>query len=198
MAGGWWSGLGKAIEIVSAIAGGGGRAEPDEEVALQPRGMLGGFEARLAGVLVSALHEAFARDAARLDVEREQAEAERQRAEAALRLELARQEAERQVGQLRAAIGIDVAAWLASLLVIALHPPHGLVATVMLACAWTVLTAAIGVAFAAYGRVSAWASLAVGVPDAAPRHRYTGAASWLTVGGLGLTAASLIAVIVAS
>src|SRR5260221_6237646 len=48
----------------------------------------GGLEARLAGVVVAALREAFDRDSRRLDLEREQHEAERQRAERALRLEV--------------------------------------------------------------------------------------------------------------
>src|SRR5262245_54297402 len=42
---------------------------------------LGGLETRLAGVVVAALKEAFDRDTRRLELEREQLEAERQRAE---------------------------------------------------------------------------------------------------------------------
>ena len=53
----------------------------------------GGLEARLAGVVVAALKEAFDRDTQRLELEREQLDAERQRAERALRLELRRQAA---------------------------------------------------------------------------------------------------------
>src|SRR3954469_3175913 len=66
-----------------------------------PGGPLGGLETRLAGVLVAALKEAFDRDSTRLELERSQIEAERQRAEEALRAELRRQAGERALGQLR-------------------------------------------------------------------------------------------------
>ena len=50
----------------------------------QALGALGALETRLAGVLVAALKEAFDRDKARMDLERETVEAERGRAERAL------------------------------------------------------------------------------------------------------------------
>src|SRR5262245_35080678 len=58
----------------------------------------GALEARLAGVVVAALKEAFDRDHQRLDLERERIDGERQRAERALRLELRRQAGEREIG----------------------------------------------------------------------------------------------------
>src|SRR4051812_44069368 len=58
-------------------------------------GALGGLEARMAGVLVAALKEAFDRDSTRLEMERSQIEGERRRAEEALRAELRRQAGER-------------------------------------------------------------------------------------------------------
>src|SRR5829696_2678071 len=64
-------------------------------------GPLGQLEARLAGVVVAALKEAFDRDRVRMDLERAQMEAERARAEEALRAELRRQASERALGQLR-------------------------------------------------------------------------------------------------
>jgi hypothetical protein len=150
---------------------------------------------------VSALHEAFARDAARMDAEREQAEAERRRAEAALRLEMARQQAERHLSQLRAVVAIDIVVWLASLLVAALHPASGL-SRLLLACAWAALTAGLGSAFLAYARVSSQAAMladvsaVAGLDDRAAvarlRPRALDAASWLAVSGLGLAAASAI------
>lgn len=195
---GWWDGVGKAIEIVGGLTGAGRhRDEKEEEGSLQPRGLMGGLEARLAGVLVSALHEAFARDAARLDAEREQAEAERRRAELALRLEMARQEGERQLGQLRALVAIDIVVWLASLIAIVFHPPTAVVTKVLLASAWLAITAGVAAAFVAYARVSESAS---GMPAAdgpvSRRPPVLDAASWLTVGGLGLAAATVIALVV--
>src|SRR5207247_1127443 len=55
----------------------------------------GGLEARLAGVVVAALKEAFDRDTRRLELERAELEAERERADRALRLELRRQAGDR-------------------------------------------------------------------------------------------------------
>ena len=56
-------------------------ARRDEPSRLTPGPLaaLGGIEARLAGVVVAALKEAFDRDNRRLELEREQLEAERQR-----------------------------------------------------------------------------------------------------------------------
>src|SRR3954453_10252973 len=76
-----------------------------------PLGGLGQVEARLAGVVVAALKEAFDRDSARLEMERAQIDAERRRAEEALRAELRRQEAERMLGQLRLVAVMALATW---------------------------------------------------------------------------------------
>src|ERR687889_248518 len=64
-------------------------------------GALGALEARLAGVLVAALKEAFDRDKARMDLERDTVEAERSRAERALQAELRRQAADRTLTHLK-------------------------------------------------------------------------------------------------
>ena len=66
----------------------------------------GGLEARMAGVVVAALKEAFDRDSRRLELEREQLAAERQRAERALQLELQRQAGDREIGRLRLLAGV--------------------------------------------------------------------------------------------
>ena len=72
-----------------------GREAPQTEMT--PGTAPGGpLEARLAGVVVAALKEAFDRDSRRLELEREHIEAERARAEQALRLELRRQAGERE------------------------------------------------------------------------------------------------------
>ena len=59
------------------------------------------LEHRLAGVVVAALKEAFDRDRARMDLERETLEAERSRAERALQAELRRQAADRALMQIK-------------------------------------------------------------------------------------------------
>src|SRR5262245_35830779 len=81
---------------------------PQQQIDVDSR-RRGGLEARLAGVVVAALKEAFERDNRRLDLEREQINAERERAERALRLELRRQAGDREIGRLRLLGGVAVA-----------------------------------------------------------------------------------------
>src|SRR5262245_8645104 len=75
-------------------------------------GVPAGLEARLAGVVVAALKEAFERDTRRLELERANLEVERERAERALRLELRRQAADREIGRLRLLAGVAAFTWL--------------------------------------------------------------------------------------
>ncbi len=75
------------------------------------------LESRLAGVVVSALREAFDRDHQRLAIERERMEAERERAERALRLELLRQAGERELSRLRLLTAVAVVVGLGSLVI---------------------------------------------------------------------------------
>src|SRR6266536_498690 len=83
---------------------------------LQPGSQVpGGLEARLAGVVVAALREAFDRDSRRLELEREQIETERRRQERALRLELLRQAGDREIGRLRLVAAVAVASWIGTL-----------------------------------------------------------------------------------
>src|SRR5256885_10743749 len=72
---------------------------------------LGHLEARLAGVVVAALKEAFDRDTRRLELEREQLEAERARVDRALRLELLRQAGGRGIGRLRVLARVALSGW---------------------------------------------------------------------------------------
>ena len=72
------------------------------------------IEARLAGVVVAALKEAFDRDSVRLEMERAQMEAERRRAEELLRAELRRQAADRMLAQLRLVAVMAVGTWAVS------------------------------------------------------------------------------------
>src|SRR5687767_8695824 len=72
---------------------------------------LGQVEARLAGVVVAALKEAFDRDANRLELEREQVEGERVRAERMLKIELLRQAGDREIGRLRLMAFVALGSW---------------------------------------------------------------------------------------
>jgi hypothetical protein len=118
----------------------------------------GGLEARLAGVVVAALKEAFERDTHRLELEREQLEAERQRAERALKLELRRQASDREIGRLRLLAGVAVTSWIGTLFFSArlLGGPAGVRAA--LGGAWLVLLAAFAASFVAQSRVAEAAS----------------------------------------
>src|SRR5215510_10115959 len=109
---------------------------------------LGGLETRLAGVVVAALKEAFDRDTRRLELEREQLEAERRRADRALKLELLRQVGEREIGRLRLLAVVAAASWIGTLLLASRIAGGGVAAKVLLGGGWALLLAAMGAAFA--------------------------------------------------
>ena len=170
--------LARSRKIRSLAASG----EPTTEIGSP---MLGNLETRLAGVVVAALKEAFDRDTRRLDLEREQLEAERQRAERALQLELVRQAADREIGRLRTLAGIAIAAWLGSLFGAVRASNVG--ARVSIGVGWVLLLGAIASSFSAQSRVS----------EAAARERSPstdgGAMTlWLTLAGLALVAAAVL------
>ena len=114
-----------------------------------------GLEARLAGVVVAALKEAFDRDSRRLELEREQLVAERQRAERLLRLELQRQAGDREIGRLRLLAGVAGTAWIGSLLLLSRVTGGGIGARVTLGFGWLLLLGAIAASFTAQSRVAA-------------------------------------------
>ena len=167
---------------------------PDESQALQAAGAApAGIEARLAGVVVAALKEAFDRDSRRLELEREQLAAERLRAERALQLELQRQAGDREIGRLRLIAGVAGTAWIATL-VMAARLPGGLGPRLTLGVGWLFLLGAIAAAFTAQSRVAAAiGAVASGDGSAAIRPAGSGALA-LLVGGLIL--ASLAALFV--
>src|SRR3954453_12153471 len=136
-----------------------------ETAARQP----GGLEARLAGVVVAALREAFDRDSRRLDLEREQLAAERQRAERAMRLELQRQAADREIGRLRLLAGVAIVAWLGTLVMSARLIAGGVGARVSLGAGWLLLLGATAASFVAQSHAAAAAdALPVGEDSRPP------------------------------
>src|ERR1041385_5184148 len=94
------------------------QTDPDQRSAdaLERSGARAPLEARLAGVVVAALKETFDRDSHRLELEKAQIEAERERNERMLRLELQRQAGDREIGRLRLLAVVAVAAWMSTLL----------------------------------------------------------------------------------
>ncbi|HXE81220.1 MAG TPA: hypothetical protein VNK41_10745 [Vicinamibacterales bacterium] len=206
-----WAGLWKVAQAVFGIAEAsrqfmGPRTSSDAQrgvlgvtdLARTPAsgGMLGQFEARLTGVVVSALKEAFDRDAARLDLERSMLEDQRHRAEQALRLELVRQAGDRALARLRAIGVMALVVWIVSVLFV-MRFPDGLdgAARIVLGAGWLALFGAGAASFVAYSRVSRWlatAHLGNAAPESLPEDGPAALAPWLGLGGFALVAVSLL------
>jgi hypothetical protein len=157
-----------------------------------PAGLSGQIEARLTGVVVAALKEAFDRDHARMELERAQLEDQRRRAEEAMRAELRRQAADREVGRLRLLAGTALVGWIASVvMLVARIDSASTVSRLVIGAGWLMLLGALGAAFAAQGRVgtSAADGTAAALDGASAG---AAAALWLLLAGLALTAVSLL------
>jgi len=146
----------------------------------------GGLEARLAGVVVAALKEAFDRDSRRLELEREQLAAERLRAERAMRLELRRQAADHEIGRQRLLAGVAFAAWIGTLAFSSRLIAGTLGARISLGTGWLLLLGAIAASFAAQSQAAA--AVEALATDDDPRRVETGVAGafalWLLLLGL--------------
>lgn len=163
-------------------------AETASPTALQ--GLAGQVEARLTGVVVAALKEAFDRDHARLELERAQMEEERRRADEALRLELRRQTADRELGRLRLLAGAAMVGWIASVAMLAMRASTASVpARIVIALSWLLLLGALAAAFTAQRRVGAYVPEREKEQMAEPAGT---AALWLLVSGLATAAISLL------
>jgi hypothetical protein len=161
-------------------------------------GALGLLETRLAGVVVSALKEAFDRDSRRIEFEREQAEAQRQRAERALRLELVRQAGERELGRLRLLVGIALLGWIGTLFLSGRVMGGPIAARVLLVAGWVALLGALAAALQGYTAAAKTLARVGNLTDPLPEsiEATTGgaAASWLIIAGFALTGlAALVA-----
>ena len=155
-------------------------------------GPLGQLEARLAGVVVAALKEAFDRDSARLELERAQIESERRRAEEALRAELRRQAADRLLGGLKIIALASMGAWALSAALGAWLPGmrEG-AARMILGAGWLLAFAALACSFAGWQTIAAWSSASAADANL-PRNPAMAAAPWLLIGALLLTGTSLL------
>ena len=186
----------RVIDTVSGLAQLGGRlrSKPTSEsgVPATQDAPSGTLEARLAGVVVAALKEAFDRDRARMDLERAQLEAERRRSEEALAAELKRQSDERALGELRLIGVMAIAGWMLSAVLAAWLPgmragiPRGLLGT-----GWALAFATLGCAFAGSQRIYAWTRGTT--TDPGPRGTAASVAPWLLLLALAAIGASLLA-----
>ena len=188
--GGWM----RVLETVTTLAQAGSRLRQSiSGTGMQQApgaGPIGALETRLAGVVVAALKEAFDRDRARMDLERETIEVERARAERALQAELRRQAADRALTQLKLIAVFSggmlltsavLSAWIAAM--------RDGPAAVALGTGWGAGLAALGCVFTAWPKVSAIATS----PSADARPSGAAAAApWLILVSLALTALSLL------
>jgi hypothetical protein len=144
----------KVRRATSAVTGDGGeiqRAEPQSGLT----SALGQMETRLTGVLIGALQEAFDRDRARLDLEREQVAAEQRRAQEALRLEADRQVAERVLAERRLITIAALALWITSAALAAWLPGmREPVARVPLGLGWASVIGAIALVSSSRGSLA--------------------------------------------
>jgi hypothetical protein len=152
----------------------------------------GALEARLAGVMVAALKEVFDRDTKRLELEREQAAMERERAERMVRLELRRQAGDREIGRLRLLAGVAVLSWLGTLFFSTLLMGGAIGTRAALAVGWLLLLGAVAAAFDAQSRVAT--ALEVASQDDRPPAFGAGGtiAVWLIVAGLALVGVAVL------
>jgi len=172
-------------------------ASPQPQDVAGERSEPGQLEARLAGVLVAALKEAFDRDRARFDLERRFQEAERERVERLARLERLRQTGDRMLAQVRLTAEMALAVWIASA-VLVVWLPFGatLVPKILLSLGWLSLIATAGASFVVHKNLTAWLGAASephgdGAP-APPASLAWSALTWLFVAGLTLSAGGLI------
>jgi hypothetical protein len=152
-------------------------------------------EARLAGVVVAALKEAFNRDNQRLEFERERVEAERRRAERLLKIELTRQAGDREIGRLRLVGAIAIGILLTTIVAAAVSGGGGTGTRIGLAGAWLCLLGAAAAAFMGQTTVSA-ALAALSDPVVDIRPPASGAAgsvaAWLVLAGLAVLGGAVL------
>ena len=153
----------------------------------------GPLEARLAGVVVAALKEAFDRDSVRMEMERSQIDAERRRAEELLHAELRRQAADRMLAQLKLVAVMAIGTWALSAVLGVLLPGmrEGL-PRLLLGAGWVFALATLGSAFAAWQHVSLRSADTSG-GGAVLEHAAAMYAPWLLLTALALTGAGLLA-----
>lgn len=192
----WLRILDTVIGVTNFARGSSPRAAAGEAAGLTTApGALGHLETRLAGVVVAALKEAFDRDSRRLELEREQMEAERRRAERALRLELLRQAGEREIARLRLMAGVAAASWLGTLFFSARLIGGALGARVALGIGWALLLAALAAAFAAQSSVGvtlARMGESLDRTEPVPSPAAGALAPWLIVVGLAVVGVSVL------
>jgi hypothetical protein len=203
MAAGQWMRVLDAVGGLVELSGRFRRRSADGATLPDAAGRAGGpLEARLAGVLVAALKEAFDRDRVRMELERSQVETEWHRAEYALRAELRRQAADRALAHLRLIAVIAVGAWaLSAALGVWLPGMRAAAPRALLGAGWALIFGALGCAFAGWRSILMWSADADAEPVSGPDSSTArggreplsvASAPWLLLAALALIGASLL------
>src|SRR4051812_23005759 len=154
MAIGWLGIIDTLIDVANlALSRKAARASADDPETAVANRSAGQLEARMTGVVVAALKEAFDRDARRLELERDQAERERVRAERLLKLELLRQAGDREIGRLRLLAAVAIGSWIGTLFFSARVIGGSAAVRVMIGGGWVLLLLALSLSFTAQARV---------------------------------------------
>jgi hypothetical protein len=157
------------------------------------------LEARMTGVVVAALKEAFDRDAKRLELEREQAERDRVHAERMLRLELVRQAGDREIARLRLLAAVAIGSWIGTLFLSSRLIGGPMAARALLGGGWLLLLIALSLSFGAQAQVGRWlaqidASSHGGRHDEPSSGAAGAVAPWLIVIGLAVIGLAMLLV----
>jgi hypothetical protein len=164
------------------------------QLAVAERGQ-GSLEARLAGVVVAALKEAFDRDHERQQMEREQMESERVRTERLLRLELTRQVGDREIGRLRLLAALAVATWLGTLVFSTSLIGGAVPGRIALGAGWLLLLAALATSLIGQSQVADMmgrleSPLSDQIPPSSGKTGST--ATWLIVAGMAVIGVAVL------
>jgi hypothetical protein len=190
----------RVLDTISGLAQMSGKFLPKAppeggSLATQEPGV-GRLETHLAGVVVSALKEAFDRDRTRMDLERAQIESERRRVQEALAAEVRRQATERALSQLRLIAVMALGAWmLSAALAVWLPGMRSGVPRALLGAGWALAFAALGCTFASWQQISAWtvATASATSGSDSPTSAAASAAPWTLLLALAAIGGSLLA-----
>ena len=152
------------------------------------------LERGLANVVVAALREAFDRDRARFELERNEREAIRARADRQMHAERLRQVGMQAVSQVRMLAIVSVTIWVASAAAAGVLTPISNATTWLMAVGWTSLGGALGAAFLAQGQLTVWIARE---PDPSsslepPKTKALAVLPWLVLNGFSMTAIGLL------
>lgn len=153
-------------------------------------------ETPLAGVVAAALREVFERDARKMQMLREKAEAGRQRAERALRVELLGRAADREASRLRLIAGCALVSWVGTVVASVWLNSDSLAARVLMGSGMLLQLASLASALLAHPTVGDPLELLATADDMAAKRNArtagTDVALWLLIAGLALVGLAVV------